>query len=125
MHARRWYATCAAQARMLPSLHAIGRIQPVRVARMQEHNKNLKVAAGPTLLEKLPFYGSAVARGVARDGVRRGVALGSLGSCTLVGMGTVVKYLGERIPEIECCLCHSPVGFFLVLAVVWRDQFEP
>ena len=92
---------------------------------MQEHNNKLRTSAGPALLEKLPFYGSAASRWAAMDGVRRGVVLVSLGSLTLVVMATLVKYLGERIPAMEIFFFRSAVGFFLVLAVLWRDPFEP
>ena len=57
--------------------------------------------------------------------MRRGVVLVSLGSLTLVLMATLVKYLGERLPAMEIFFFRSVVGFFLVLAVLWRDPFEP
>jgi len=92
---------------------------------MQEQNKKLRNAAGPPLLGKLPFYGSAASRWDAMEGVRRGVVLVSLGSLTLVVMATLVKYLGQRVPAMEIFFFRSAVGFFLVLAVLWRDPFEP
>ena len=93
---------------------------------MQEHNKNFRTAAAaPAFLDKLPFYSLAAARWAAMDGVRRGVLLVSLGSLTLVVMATLVKYLGERLPAMEIFFFRSAVGFFLVLAVLWRDPFEP
>jgi drug/metabolite transporter (DMT)-like permease len=92
---------------------------------MQEHNKKPQASAGPALLEKLPFYRSATARWEAMDGVRRGITLVSFGSLTLVVMATLVKYLGERLPAMEIFFFRSAVGFFLVLAVLWRDPFEP
>ena len=52
------------------------------------------------------------------DGVRRGIALVSLGSLTLVMMATLVKHLGERIPAMEIFFFRSLIGFFLVLAVL-------
>jgi len=92
---------------------------------MQEHNKNLGASSAPTLLHKLPLYSSAAARWETMDGVRRGIALVSLGSLTLVAMATLVKHLGERLPAMEIFFFRSLVGFFLVLAVLWRDPFEP
>jgi drug/metabolite transporter (DMT)-like permease len=92
---------------------------------MQEHNKNLRASSGPTLLDKLPFYTAATARWEAMDSVRRGIALVSLGSLTLVAMATLVKHLGERLPAMEIFFFRSLIGFFLVLAVLWRDPFEP
>ena len=92
---------------------------------MQEHNKNFRPSARPTLLDKLPLYRSAAARWETMDGVRRGVALVSLGSLTLVAMATLVKHLGERLPAMEIFFFRSLIGFFLVLAVLWRDPFEP
>ncbi|MBX9775557.1 MAG: DMT family transporter [Xanthobacteraceae bacterium] len=77
------------------------------------------------MLERLPFYNSAAGRWEAMDGVRRGVVLVSLGSLTLVVMATLVKYLGERLPAMEIFFFRSAVGFLLVLAVLWRDPFEP
>ncbi len=59
------------------------------------------------------------------EGVRRGVVLVSLGSLTLVVMATLVKYLGERLPAMEIFFFRSVIGFFLVVAVLWRDPFEP
>ena len=81
--------------------------------------------AGPSFLDKLPFYTAATPAGHAMEGVRRGVVLVSLGSLTLVVMATLVKYLGERLPAMEIFFFRSVVGFFLVLAVLWRDPFEP
>jgi drug/metabolite transporter (DMT)-like permease len=91
---------------------------------MQEHNKNLRVSSGPTLLDKLPLYRSAAARWETMDRVRRGIALVSLGSLTLVAMATLVKHVGERLPAMEIFFFRSLIGFFLVLAVLWRDPFE-
>src|SRR5258705_3848540 len=90
---------------------------------MQEHNKNLHAAA-PTFLDRLPFYSLATARWDAMDSVRRGIALVALGSLTLVAMATLVKHLGERLPAMEIFFFRSLIGFFLVLAVLWRDPFE-
>ena len=59
------------------------------------------------------------------DGVRRGIALVSLGSLTLVVMATLVKHVGERIPAMEIFFFRSLIGFFLVLAVFMRDPLEP
>ena len=59
------------------------------------------------------------------EGVRRGVVLVSLGSLTLVVMATLVKFLGERLPAMEIFFFRSVVGFFLVVAVLWRDPFAP
>jgi drug/metabolite transporter (DMT)-like permease len=56
--------------------------------------------------------------------VRRGIALVSLGSLTLVMMAVLVKHLGERIPAMEIFWFRSLIGFFLVLAVCWRDPLE-
>lgn len=92
---------------------------------MQEHNNNLRTSAGPALLERLPFYGPAASRWEAMDRARRGIFLVSLGSLTLVVMATLVKYLGERLPAMEIFFFRSLIGFFLVLAVFWRDPFEP
>ena len=91
---------------------------------MQEHNRNMASAA-PAFLDKLPFYTVAAARWHVLPGVRRGIVLVSLGSLTLVVMATLVKYLGERLPAMEIFFFRSLVGFFLVLAVLWRDPFEP
>ena len=79
----------------------------------------------PAFLDKLPFYTVAAARWEAMDSVRRGIALVSLGSLTLVVMATLVKYLGERLPAMEIFFFRSLIGFVLVLAVLWRDPFEP
>ncbi len=49
------------------------------------------------------------------DAVRRGIALVSLGSLTLVVMATLVKYLGERLPAMEIFFFRSMIGFVLVL----------
>jgi drug/metabolite transporter (DMT)-like permease len=93
---------------------------------MQQHNQNVRApAASPSLLDKLPFYSLAVARWHAMDGVRRGIFLVSAGSLTLVVMATLVKHLGERVPAMEIFFFRSLIGFFLVLAVLWRDPFEP
>jgi drug/metabolite transporter (DMT)-like permease len=92
---------------------------------MQEHNKSLQAAATPSLLDRLPFYTSAVARWNATETVRRGIILVSVGSLTLVAMATLVKHLGERLPAMEIFFFRSLIGFFLVLAVLWRDPFEP
>ena len=92
---------------------------------MQEHNKNLRASSGSTLLHKLPLYRSAAARWDAMDSVRRGIVLVSLGSLTLVVMATLVKHVGERLPAMEIFFFRSLIGFFLVLAVLWRDPFEP
>jgi drug/metabolite transporter (DMT)-like permease len=92
---------------------------------MQEHNRNLKASAAPAFLDRLPFYSFAAARWEATDRVRRGIALVSLGSLALVVMATLVKYLGARVPAMEIFFFRSVIGFFLVLAVMWRDPFEP
>src|SRR5687768_96161 len=92
---------------------------------MQEHNKSLQAAATPSLLDRLPFYTSAVARWNATETVRRGIILVSVGSLTLVAMATLVKHLGVRLPAMEIIFFCSLIGFFLVLAVLWRDPFEP
>jgi drug/metabolite transporter (DMT)-like permease len=89
---------------------------------MQEQNKDLK--ASSTFLARLPIFPFAAARWAAMDGVRRGVALVSLGSLTLVVMATLVKHVGERLPAMEIFFFRSLIGFFLVLAVMWRDPFE-
>lgn len=92
---------------------------------MQEHNKNLGASSAPTLLDKLPLYSAGTARWQTMDSVRRGITLVSLGSLTLVVMATLVKHLGERLPAMEIFFFRSLIGFFLVLAVLWRDPFEP
>jgi drug/metabolite transporter (DMT)-like permease len=71
------------------------------------------------------LYRSALARWKAMEAVHRGIALVSLGSLTLVAMATLVKHLGERLPAMEMLFFRSLIGFFLVLAVLWRDPFEP
>ncbi|HZO45346.1 MAG TPA: DMT family transporter [Xanthobacteraceae bacterium] len=91
----------------------------------QQHNPDSRPTAGPSFLDKLPFYSAATARWDAMEGVRRGVILVSLGSLTLVVMATLVKFLGERVPAMEIFFFRSVVGFFLVVAVLWRDPFEP
>jgi drug/metabolite transporter (DMT)-like permease len=92
---------------------------------MQEHNKHFRASAGPAFLDKLPFYTVASARWEAMERVRRGVVLVSLGSLTLVVMATLVKYVGERLPAMEIFFFRSMIGFILVMAVLWRDPFEP
>jgi drug/metabolite transporter (DMT)-like permease len=92
---------------------------------MQEQHKDFRASSGPTFLDKLPFHTLATARWAAMDAVRRGIALVSLGSLTLVVMATLVKYLGERLPAMEIFFFRSMIGFALVLAVLWRDPFEP
>jgi drug/metabolite transporter (DMT)-like permease len=92
---------------------------------MQEQHKDFRASSGPTFLDKLPFHTLATARWEAMDAVRRGIALVSLGSLTLVVMATLVKYLGERLPAMEIFFFRSMIGFALVLAVLWRDPFEP
>src|SRR5262245_14672928 len=87
---------------------------------MQEQNK----VTSPPFLHKLPPVAFAAARWEAMDGVRRGVALVSLGSATMVVMATLVKHLGERLPAMEIFFFRSLIGFILVLAVCWRDPFE-
>ena len=57
--------------------------------------------------------------------MRRGVVLVSLGSLTLVVMATLVKFLGERLPAMEIFFFRSVIGFFLVVAVLWRDPLGP
>ncbi|MCC6887592.1 MAG: DMT family transporter [Hyphomicrobiales bacterium] len=79
----------------------------------------------PERLAALPFYGTAVARFERMEGVRRGIALVSLGSLTLVVMATLVKHLGERLPAMELFFFRSLIGFVLVLAVLWCDPLEP
>src|SRR5262245_32909713 len=88
---------------------------------MQEQNK----VTSPPFLHKLPPVAFAAARWEAMDGVRRGVALVSLGSATMVIMATLVKHLGERLPAMEIFFFRSMIGFFLVVAVMWRDPLEP
>jgi drug/metabolite transporter (DMT)-like permease len=78
----------------------------------------------PEFVRTLPPFASAWSRWHAMDGVRRGMALVSLGSLTLVFMATLVKHLGEHIPAMEIFFFRSLIGFFLVLAVCWRDPFE-
>jgi hypothetical protein len=92
---------------------------------MQEQHKDFRASSGPTFLDKLPFHTLATARWEAMDAVRRGIVLVSLGSLTLVVMATLVKYLGERLPAMEIFFFRSMIGFALVLAVLWRDPFEP
>jgi drug/metabolite transporter (DMT)-like permease len=76
-------------------------------------------------VHKLPFYAFAARRWEAMDSVRRGIALVSLGSLTLVLMAVLVKHLGERLPAMEIFFFRSLIGFALVIAVMWRDPFEP
>jgi drug/metabolite transporter (DMT)-like permease len=92
---------------------------------MQQHSQNFRTPAGPAWLDKLPFYAAAAGRWHAMSNVQRGVALVSLGSLMLVVMATMVKLVGERLPAMEIFFFRSLVGFFLVLAVLWRDPFEP
>src|SRR5215207_5191173 len=92
---------------------------------MQEQNREFRATAAPAFLDKLPFYAVAAARWDAMDAVRRGIVLVSLGSLTLVVMATLVKYVGDRLPAMEIFFFRSMIGFFLVLAVLWRDPFEP
>jgi len=91
----------------------------------QQHSQDSRPTAGPSFLDKLPLYTAATARWHAMEGVRRGVVLVSLGSLTLVVMATLVKFLGERLPAMEIFFFRSVVGFFLVVAVLWRDPFAP
>jgi drug/metabolite transporter (DMT)-like permease len=84
-----------------------------------------KTTSRPSFLSTLPPFASAWSRWHAMDGVRRGMALVSLGSLTLVLMATLVKHLGEHIPAMEIFFFRSLIGFFLVLAVCWRDPLEP
>ena len=65
------------------------------------------------------------ARWATMDGVRRGVALVSLGSLTLVVMAVLVKHLGSRVPAMEIFFFRSLIGFFLVLPIFWRDPMLP
>lgn len=90
---------------------------------MQEH----RPASDPTLglLGRLPLYAAAAAHWHAMDKVRRGMALVSVGSLTLVLMATVVKHLGDRLPAMEIFFFRSLIGFGLVVAVLWRDPLEP
>jgi drug/metabolite transporter (DMT)-like permease len=89
---------------------------------MQDQNKH--VSASKTFLRKLRPYSAATARWEGMERVRRGIALVSLGSMTLVVMAVLVKHLGERIPAMELFFFRSLIGFFLVIAVCWRDPFE-
>ncbi len=89
---------------------------------MQEHNKD--VGAPSTFISRLPLFGFATSRWAAMSTARRGIALVSLGSLTLVAMAVLVKHLGERIPAMEIFWFRSLIGFILVLAVCWRDPFE-
>ncbi len=91
---------------------------------MQEQNKAVR-SSGPTFLDKLPLYTFAVSHWTAMDGVRRGIALVSMGSLTLVVMATLVKHLGERIPAMEIFFFRSLIGFFLLLPLFIRDPLEP
>ena len=91
---------------------------------MQEHNKDFRASPGPVFLDKVPFYTASTVRWQAMDSVRRGIALVSLGSLTLVVMATLVTHLGERLPAMEIFFFRSLIGFVLVLAVLWRDPFE-
>jgi drug/metabolite transporter (DMT)-like permease len=91
---------------------------------MQDKNNHsgVKASSLPAFISK-PFERPR-ARWAAMDGVRRGVALVSLGSLTLVMMAVLVKHIGDRIPAMEIFWFRSLIGFFLVLAVCWRDPFE-
>jgi len=91
---------------------------------MQEQSKSGRTSSGSGLLRRFPPYAKAAARWDALEGARRGIALVSLGSLTLVVMATLVKHLGTRIPAMEIFFFRSLVGFFLVLAVCWRDPLE-
>jgi drug/metabolite transporter (DMT)-like permease len=92
---------------------------------MQEKNNNDSGAKASSLSS---FIGNPLnrprAHWAAMSGVRRGIALVSLGSLTLVLMAVLVKHVGERIPAMEIFFFRSLIGFFLVLAVCWRDPFE-
>ena len=61
----------------------------------------------------------------AMDRARRGAALVSMGSLTLVVMGMLVKHLGDRIPTVEILFFRSLIGFFFVIPVFIRDPFAP
>jgi drug/metabolite transporter (DMT)-like permease len=61
----------------------------------------------------------------AMDRGARGAALVSAGSLTLVVMGMVVKYLGDRIPTVEILFFRSLIGFFFVIPVFMRDPLAP
>jgi drug/metabolite transporter (DMT)-like permease len=91
---------------------------------MQDKSPDLKTPARPSMLALLPFYSAATRHWAAMDGVRRGIALVSLGSLTLVVMAALVKHIGDRIPSMEIFFFRSLIGFFLVLAVCWRDPLE-
>src|SRR5688572_30303651 len=89
-----------------------------------KNNAGPKSSSHPAFLSRLPPYAFAAARWQAMSSVRRGVALVSLGSLTLVVMATLVKHLGERLPAMEIFFFRSLIGFFLVLAACWRDPLE-
>ncbi|MGH6771760.1 MAG: DMT family transporter [Xanthobacteraceae bacterium] len=92
---------------------------------MQEKNNNdsgSKASALPAFIGK-PLERPRI-HWAAMTGVRRGIALVSAGSLTLVLMAVLVKHVGERIPAMEIFFFRSLIGFFLVLAVCWRDPFE-
>jgi drug/metabolite transporter (DMT)-like permease len=91
----------------------------------QHQSPTTKTSSRPTILGRLPLYTVAAGRWEAMDGVRRGVALVSVGSLTLVLMATLVKHVGERLPAMEIFFFRSLIGFALVLAVLWRDPLEP
>ena len=90
---------------------------------MQE--KNVTPKSSPGIFRTLPPLRSAASRWDAMDGVRRGIALVSMGSLTLVVMATLVKHVGERIPAMEIFFFRSLIGFFLLLPMFMRDPLEP
>jgi drug/metabolite transporter (DMT)-like permease len=92
---------------------------------MQDHLHRTGGKTRHALLGRLPLYALATGRWEGMDGVRRGIALVSLGSLTLVLMATLVKHLGERLPAMEIFFFRSLIGFALVVAVMWRDPLEP
>jgi drug/metabolite transporter (DMT)-like permease len=90
-----------------------------------QHNApRATTAPPPGILGRLPLYGTAVGHWEGMDRVRRGIALVSVGSLTLVLMATLVKHVGVRLPTMEIFFFRSLIGFGLVVAVMWRDPFE-
>ena len=55
----------------------------------------------------------------------RGVFLVSAGSLTLVVMGSLVKWLGVRLPSFELLFFRSFVGLLFVLPLFRRDPLTP
>lgn len=90
-----------------------------------QHNAPRATTSPPSgILGRLPLYGAAVGHWGTMDRVRRGIALVSVGSLTLVLMATLVKHVGVRLPTMEIFFFRSLIGFGLVVAVMWRDPFE-